>query len=128
MRVLLCLLLMVSPSWAETPMTTEEFENYVHGKTLSYAQQGRAFGVEQYFDDRRVIWAFANGLCQSGVWYPQNGNICFDYENEDPVCWNFFAVGDGMRARMPGNDPANDLSVVGQSDQHIDCVPPGLGV
>jgi len=128
MRFLIVLLLSLGPAWAQTPMTVEEFEGFVQGKTLSYAQQGRAFGVEQYFEDRRVIWAFTDGQCQSGIWYPQDGSICFDYENQDPICWDFFAQGDGMRARVLGGDPANDLSVVGESDQHIACVPPGLGV
>ena len=127
-RILVFLFLSFTPAWAETPMTAAEFEAFVKDKTLAYAQQGRAFGVEQYFADRRVIWAFTDGLCQNGVWYAQGDDICFDYENEAPICWNFFAQGGGMRARVLGGDAADDLSVVGETDQHITCVPPGLGV
>ena len=42
------------PCFAAEPMNGAQFESYVEGKTLYFGQNGQAYGVEEYLDDRRV--------------------------------------------------------------------------
>jgi len=91
---------MVTPAKAEAPMNAEEFDAFVTGRIVSFGTQGNpGFGVEQYLEDRRVIWSRGDGTCQNGVWYESKGNICFRYDGDpEPKCWAIYRDGEGMRA------------------------------
>ena len=54
----------------ETPMSAEEFESYVTGRTLTFGLHGVPYGVEQFKEGRRVLWAFIGEECRDGVWFP----------------------------------------------------------
>ncbi|MFM7444053.1 MAG: hypothetical protein ACKO2N_09100, partial [Tabrizicola sp.] len=56
---------------ADTPLTAEEFESHVTGKTLTYQQFDDIFGIEEYLPDRKVRWSIAPNECQYGTWYPE---------------------------------------------------------
>ncbi len=107
----LALLLSPLAAMAQSPMTAAEFEAYATGKTLTYAQDGRVFGTEQYLPDRRVRWAFTAQECQEGHWYEADGQICFVYETEaDPQCWQFWQDGGRLRARFAGDPEGTELA------------------
>ena len=129
--LLISLTLFAAPAFAERTMTADEFAQMVTGKTLYFNRFGEAFGAEQYFDDKRVIWAFEDGQCQRGIWFENAaGEICFIYDN-DPgsQCWNFLE-GDGgeYRARLSGADPSQDLVTRKIGNDALDCPLPDLGV
>lgn len=124
-------LLGAAPARAERVLTADEFADMVTGRTLAFDRFGTPFGSEQYFDDKRVIWAFEGGGCQRGIWFDNTaGEICFVYDSDPkPQCWDFLEGDDGrFRARLSGADPAEDLVSRGVSETDLDCPLPDLGV
>ena len=92
--VLATLGLLPVESGAETPMSAADFEARVTGKTLTYSNEGVAYGAEEYLSDRRVRWSFLDGECQEGRWYVAGDQICFVYDDiPDPQCWRFYVAG-----------------------------------
>lgn len=112
-------------------MDGDEFAARMTGKTMFFTQRGLPYGVEQYLPGRRVIWSFLGGECQMGTWYEDTAQdrICFVYENiSGPQCWDFFDRDGQISARIAGAPPEDDLMVVEESDEPIQCQLPGLGV
>jgi len=131
MRLTLALALLAAPAWAERVVTPDEFAAMVTGKTLDFDRFGEPFGAEQYFDDKRVIWAFEGGQCQRGIWFANTKNeICFVYdENPEPQCWEFIEMpGGAFHARSVGSDPSADLVTSSVGTEPLDCPLPDLGV
>lgn len=113
----------------ERILSAAEFEDYTTGTTLFFNRGGRAYGAEEYLSDRRVIWTFLDGTCERGAWFSQEEQICFVYDNDTAAqCWHFLEAGGQKRARIIGDPPENDLYVVGQNTQPLDCPGPGVGV
>lgn len=104
-HLLLALALLPAPLRADTPLSPEDFEAEVTGRTLTYATPDGPYGVERYMDGRRVIWGFVGGDCFEGVWFPQDDAICFAYDAiEEVQCWRFWRDddGDGLVAEFTG--------------------------
>lgn len=120
------------PVWAmEDRLTEGEFAALVDGKTLFFSQRGQDYGAEEYRRDRSVIWSFQQGQCLRGVWEPGPDNsICFIYQDrpDAPICWAFFRDGEDISARVLDADPANDLTVTGESTAPLICPGPDVGV
>jgi hypothetical protein len=113
----------------QTPMTEAEFDAYVTGKTLTYADGGTVFGTEQYKPNNKVVWAFSGDECRDGTWYEKNKQICFVYEDpNDPQCWLFFMAAGGMKAQFMGLGGSDLLSEVQQSSGPMPCAGPDVGV
>jgi hypothetical protein len=77
----------------------------VEGRTLTYGAEGmEPYGIEHYFPNRRVAWAWVGSdQCQSGTWYAEgpadSPAICFVYDGDpEPKCWRFFREGDALGA------------------------------
>ncbi len=124
-------LLLAGPVAAERVVTADEFDQMVSGRTLHFDRQGEAFGSEQYFEDKRVIWAFEGGQCQRGIWFESlAGDICFVYDGDpSPQCWSFIEMPDGaFHARSVGADPDEDLITRKMGYEDLECVLPDLGV
>lgn len=100
MRYFVILILTAAPAFAETPMTAEEFDARVTGRTLSFGAPGNPnFGVEMYLPDNRVLWSRGDGNCTQGEWFAQDGDICFRYENDpEDKCWAIYDEPGGIRA------------------------------
>ena len=128
--LMLCLALGAAcPALAAEPLSGAEFEAYVTGKTLYFGMDGQAYGVEQYKEDRRVVWSFLDGKCKDGVWYEEAGQICFVYEDSPtPQCWSFFREGSGLRAIFENNPESTVLYEARQSDEPMLCYGPEVGV
>lgn len=132
MRVLssfMALCFLATGASAEAPMSAAEFEAYVRGKTLTFSANGQVYGIEEYLEGRRVRWAYVEGECEDGVWYPQGEMICFVYENiAEPQCWSFFDRGGGLMARYENRDTGTTLFETRQSDAPLLCRGPEVGV
>lgn len=110
------------------PMNAEEFEAYVEGRTLTFAFQGQAYGIEEYLPGRRVRWAFVGDSCTEGVWYQSEDMICFDYvDNPESQCWHFYDTPRGLRGVFVG-DSATELYEVRDMNQSLICPGPDVGV
>lgn len=127
----LILALLPAVAFAERAVTAQEFEAMVAGNTLRFDRFGEAFGAEQYFPDKRVIWAFEGGQCQRGIWFENTaGQICFVYDSAPtPQCWLFLEMpGGAFHARSVGDPPTDDLVTRGVDQEPLDCPLPDLGV
>lgn len=113
---------------AAEPLSGEEFEAYATGKTLTFAENGEPYGAEQYLPGQRVRWAFDQDTCKEGIWYEQDDNICFVYEDGTaPQCWQFFVESDKLRAVFQG-DSGTELYEAWASDGPLSCMGPQVGV
>lgn len=113
------------------PLTADEFEAITTGRTLTYAQGGVVYGIEQYLPGRQVVWAFSGDECRKGTWYQQDDNICFVYSYDPtPQCWLFVRTGTGsdMTARFMGENSGPQLSVVAETKDPLACLGPDVGV
>lgn len=110
-------------------LTADEFEQLSTGRTLHFSLGGQAYGAEQFLPGRRSIWAFDDGVCQRGVWFPEGERLCFLYEDADQVsCWTFRKRGDGLVARSDGEPgSAIELRLDRVEDEPLACKAPGLG-
>ena len=127
--LILSAVLPVAAANAQSPMSAEAFDAYTRGKTLFFGSNGAAYGVERYLGDRRVIWSFLDGDCQDGVWYEENGQICFLYEDRnDPQCWTFYQGPGGLVARFENDPTATELYEAEDIGEDMLCYGPEVGV
>lgn len=114
---------------ANPPISIEEFDAHVIGRTLTYSQYGQIYGIEEYLPGRKVRWKFAEDLCQYGSWHAKGDLICFSYEyDQTEHCWQFWREGDGLKALSTTDQPGDELSEVAQSDRGLNCAGPDVGV
>ena len=117
------------PAQADTALDAQAFEQLTLGRTFTYAENGTAYGAEEYLPGRRVRWSFLDGQCKAGFWWEEAGQICFAYEdNPDPQCWRFFMGEAGLVAHYTSSDDAAPLYEVGQSSEPLLCLGPETGV
>ncbi|WP_145962999.1 hypothetical protein [Mangrovicoccus ximenensis] len=124
------LALLAAPAAAAEPsaMSGEEFGAYVDGHTVTYAHDGRVYGMEQYLPGRKVIWRQFGGDCQEGVWFEAGGQICFDYGEGIPLqCWQFVHDGGRLGARADSDPAGSWLYEVQRSTEPMHCPAPYLG-
>jgi hypothetical protein len=128
MRALITLLVLSAPAQADTVLSPAEFEAFAQGSTVYFSRHGQPFGAEQYLRNQRVIWQFTDGTCEFGEWFTSGDQLCFQYEHQsDALCWNFLETKAGKAVRVVGDDPANDLLVSGQDQEHLKCEAPNVG-
>lgn len=128
--VALALLLPALPAFAQTPMSAEEFEAYVTGRTLTFGSGGAPYGIEEFRPGRRTIWAFIGDQCREGYWFPRDEQICFVYDDapESEHCWIFWRSDNGLGARFMGDTSDTELYEVENSTRPLICPGPEVGV
>ena len=129
-RVLVALLLGAGAALAEPLDTAEKFQNYVGNRTMFFhLGDGRVHAAETYLRDRRVRWSLAEGECQEGVWWAQDGLICFAYEpNLVTQCWQVEIENGGLKATSDAEtDPLVIYEAVGAEGEQL-CLGPKVGV
>ena len=125
---LLLICLAALPARAQDPMTAAEFDVYVTGKTLTYAQYGSVFGTEEYLPGRKVRWQVGDD-CQYGHWYERTGLICFTYEySQGEHCWSFWQEAGGLKALSTEDQPGEELSEVKDATRGLTCPDLDVGV
>jgi len=103
------------------------FARLTTGRTLTYSENGRAYGRERYLPGRRVIWRFSDGPCRHGRWYPEDGMICFVYETvEGPQCWIFRRESGRITASFEGEGEV--LVATEKGAGPMSCPGPEVGV
>ena len=111
------------------PMTPAEFEQLSTGMTLYFSDAHQGYGAEQYFENRRVRWMFADGHCTDGYWYPHNDAMCFVYEHEpQPQCWLMDIRSGKITARRTEYEDTSPITVERIDDNPLSCAGPDLGV
>jgi hypothetical protein len=129
MRSLALALLLAAPALAEAPISAQEFEAHVTGKTITYRQFDNVFGIEEYLPGRKVRWSTAPQECQDGGWYPEGDAICFLYEYDPiPACWTFWLRDGALVALSTAGLPGEELYEVAADDQPLPCPGPEVGV
>ncbi|MFM7334793.1 MAG: hypothetical protein ACKO1H_10345 [Tabrizicola sp.] len=108
MRLLAAALFLLSSSdvaraQSDPPMSVEDFEAFVEGRTMDTHDQTGRYGVETFLPGRRAIWRDAQ-QCLEGSWRPVGDQICFKYDT-DPFqyCWTYHDRGDWMMAWLDGD-------------------------
>ncbi len=133
LKALLALLLLPLPALAQDdalpsgpPMSIEAFEDFVTGKTMTYAEYGEVYGIEQYLPGRRAAWRRGEGMCEYGDYYVLNGHICFQYGNDGiDHCWDFWPEGDRLIAVVAGDQVPSTVALTPDS---LNCPGPLVGV
>ena len=111
------------------PMTADEFEAYTEGRTLFYGVNGQMYGAERYLPGRRVVWTFLDGECKDGIWYEQDGDICFEYEDMGPPqCWRFTRSPGGLIAEFTSDPAVAPLYEALDTGEEMQCLGPKIGV
>lgn len=129
MRAALALILLATPVLAEPTLSAEEFDALTLGRTMTWAEFGSVYGVEQYLPGRKVRWTVLGDDCRTGNWYPDGGAICFLYEGDiDPYCWEITGSGAGFRARLATDPPESEPVVVEDTTEQMACLGPEVGV
>ena len=127
---LFAILLLGAPGLAaDAPISAEAFEALSVGRTLTYSLGGTVYGTEQYLPGRKVLWAFEGDECRTGVWYEDEGRICFVYEaGSDPQCWTYFRDAGGLKAQFAEDPPGAEAASVVEIPGPMDCPGPQVGV
>ena len=122
------LIALASPAAAQTLMTAEEFDAWSTGHTLDYWIEGQYWGSERHLSGRQTIDR-VDDYCHAGLWFPQDGAICFQYEDSDATtCWFFWRDGDTVTAKTVDAGPEVPPYVVTTSDDDLNCPGPDVGV
>ncbi len=123
MRLCLALALCVFPVAALAegpPLTAEEFEAIVEGKTMDTHDNTGLYGVETFLPGRRAIWRDASS-CLEGTWRAQGEMICFDYQGASyPYCWTYHDRGDSLIAWLDGDQETQPIMLY-PADEVITC-------
>ena len=129
MRAALALVLLAGPVLADPILSAEEFDALTLGRTMTWAEFGSVYGVEQYLPGRKVRWTVLGDDCKTGHWYPDGSAICFLYEDDiDPYCWEITASGAGLSARFTTDAPESEPVVVEDTSEQMACFGPKVGV
>lgn len=128
MRAALLLAALAVPVQAEPLLTAEEFDALTLGRTMTWAEYGQVYGVEQYLPDRRVRWTELGTDCKLGHWYPEGSAICFLYEDDpNPACWEIALSGSGMQADYLSDPPGTETAIVTETTGTMPCLGPRVG-
>lgn len=129
MRAALLLALFATSAHADPLLTADEFDALTLGRTMTWAEFGQVYGVEQYLPDRQVRWTVVGDECKLGHWYPEGDAICFVYEDDpEPNCWAISVSGSGMQAYFLGDPPQTEPVIVEETHESMPCFGPEVGV
>lgn len=120
---------LATPLQAQDLLTAEEFDALTIGRTMTWAEFGQVYGVEQYLPGRRVRWTELGDDCKLGHWYQQGEAICFVYEDDpsDPACWRITLSGAGMLAEDTEDPPGSEPIMVEETLETMPCFGPEVG-
>ncbi len=113
---------------ADKPISPAQFEALVTGQTLSYADKSTEYGMEEYFEGRRVRWSFLDGECAEGRWYAAGDQVCFVYEGvQTPQCWSFYLRDETLMAQFENTPGTGEIYETRRKDEPLQCLGPEVG-
>lgn len=128
MRAILLAFFLATPALSEEPLTADDFDALTLGRTMTWAEFGQVYGVEQYLPGRRVRWTELGEDCKLGHWYPEGRMICFQYEDDpEPDCWTITQDRTGLHARYAGTAADSAPVVVEETTEPMACFGPKVG-
>lgn len=128
LRLIPALVLLALPLQAQDLLTADEFDALTLGRTMTWAEFGQVYGVEQYLPGRRVRWTELGDDCKLGHWYQQGQAICFLYEDDPtPACWDISLSGAGMLAVDLSDPPGDAPVVIEETSETMPCFGPKVG-
>lgn len=122
MRRLLALALLATAAHGDTdpPLSAQDFEALVEGRTMDTHDSSGRYGVETFLPGRRAIWR-DESQCLDGTWRPQGEMICFDYRGvATPFCWTYHDRGGWLMAWLDG-DRGTEPIMLYPSDELVTC-------
>ena len=131
-RILLTLALAVTAAVAvaQEKIAPEVFLDAAVGRTLTFAlfPSGEVVGVEEFLRRDLSVWREAGRGCVYGDVSVEDGQICFQYDDEDlPICWVPFSDGERFFFATGAPGPVEMQEVVAITDKTLDCpVKPGV--
>ncbi len=124
----LALALFGTAALADPPLTAEAFDALTLGRTMTWAEFGQVYGVEQYLPDRRVRWTVLGDDCKTGRWYPDGAMICFVYEDgPDRHCWEMTQSPTGLLAHQASRPVGSGPVVIEETTEPMACFGPKVG-
>lgn len=126
--LLLALVLVALPAFAEEPVSPAEFRAYAEGWTLEFEHDGEPFGQERFEPGGDTIWRYPDGSCMEGVWRPHGGQLCFYYgTGTEVLCWRALRDEAGLYVRLLGEarDAGLELRITGRNKARPLCGEPG---
>ena len=119
---------LAAPVQADPLLTAEEFDALTLGRTMTWSDYGKVYGVEQYLPDHRVRWTELGDDCKLGLWYQDGDAICFLYEDDPtPACWTITLSGAGMLAVDLSDVVAEPPVVIEETSETMPCFGPEVG-
>ena len=129
LRYLVLFALLASPAWGQTPLSVEEFKRLSDGKTLYFSRAGRFYGAEQYLQNNRTRWQYADGQCTEGRWFGEGNALCFEYEDvPEAQCWIMWEEGGDLLARPLEAPQTVPIELERKDEFPLPCAGPDLGV
>jgi len=128
-RLAVVLFFAATPALADPALDGDAFDRLTLGQTMTWAEFGRVYGVEQYLPDRRVRWTFAGDTCLEGSWYQDGEAICFQYGGgRKPACWVMVQTDTGLTAADTDDGPDVAPVVITATTEPLACFGPKVGV
>ena len=128
-RAALLFALLATSAQADPLLTAKEFDALTLGRTMTWAEFGQVYGVEQYLPDHQVRWTELGTDCKLGHWYQEGTAICFLYEDDpEPNCWDISQSDSGMQAEFLTDPPGTEPVVVEETHEPMPCFGPEVGV
>lgn len=108
------------PGAGERSIPAEEWRERVDGRTVYYEIDGALHGREYYEpNSNNVVFIFANGQCDEGVWSEENGVYCYDFGGQH--CFYQFERGDEIIIREVLSGAEQRVSQI--TDERLSCSP-----
>jgi hypothetical protein len=116
----IALIVVVTPAFAERPMTGSEFAAYVGTDTIVY-DYSDGTGTADYGPDRSLVWLRGEPFCVAAHWRQVGDQLCFEFaDSEELHCWHFY-LRDGVLEAVGTGSNHTTIHELSRSERPLDC-------